>query len=104
MRKNVRHALNLGEAYHKLRRAIANMHGQKFRGKNDREIELWNEYGQLMANWMIYYNAKILNSSLEKLQKDEDKELIEYLQYISPADGLILISMVFTHLKKTPRR
>src|SRR3990167_2563037 len=40
IRKNVRRALNRGEAYHKLRRAIANVHGQKFRGKNDQEIEL----------------------------------------------------------------
>ncbi|EKD73889.1 MAG: Transposase, Tn3 [uncultured bacterium] len=38
-----------------------------------------------MANCMIYYNAKILNSLLEKLQKDGSKELIEYLKYISPA-------------------
>lgn len=85
MRKNVRRALNRGEAYHKLRRAIANVYGQKFRVKNDQEIELWNECGRLMANCMIYYNAKILNSLLEKLQKYGNKELIEYLKYISPA-------------------
>ena len=45
IRKNVRHALNRGEAYHKLRRAIA---------------------------------------LLEKLQKNGNNELIEYLKYISP--------------------
>ena len=84
IRKNVRRALNRGEAYHKLRRAIANVHGQKFRGKSDQEIELWNECGRLMANCMIYYNAKILNTLLEKLEKDGNKELIEQLKYISP--------------------
>lgn len=84
IRKNVRRALNRGEAYHKLRRAVANVHGQKFRGKDDREIEVWNECARLMANCMIYYNAKILNTLLEKLQKDGNKRLIEMLKYISP--------------------
>ncbi len=85
IRKNVRRALNRGEAYHKLRRAIANVHGQKFRGRNDREIELWNECARLMANCMIYYNANLLNALLTNLQKQKGNEpLIEMLKYISP--------------------
>jgi hypothetical protein len=76
--------LNRGEAYHKLRRAIANVHGQKFRGKNAQEIEVWNECARLMANCMIYYNAKLLNALLEKLQKEGNDKLIEALKYISP--------------------
>lgn len=84
IRRNVRRALNRGEAYHKLRRAIANVHGQKFRGRNDQEIELWNECARLMANCMIYYNATLLNAMLEKLQKDKNEKLIEQLKYISP--------------------
>jgi TnpA family transposase len=84
IQKNVRRALNRGEAYHKLRRAIANVHGQKFRGKNAQEIEIWNECARLMANCMIYYNAKLLNTLLEKLQKDGNNQLIEALKYISP--------------------
>lgn len=85
IQRNVRRALNRGEAYHKLRRAIANVHGQKFRGRNDREIELWNECGRLMANCMIYYNALLLNTLLAKLQKEKGNEkLIEQLKYISP--------------------
>ena len=84
IRRNVRRALNRGEAYHKLRRAIANVHGQKFRGRNGREIELWNECARLMANCMIYYNAKLLNALLEKLQKEKNGKLIEQLKYISP--------------------
>lgn len=84
IRRNVRRALNRGEAYHKLRRAIANVHGQKFRGRNDQEIELWNECARLMANCMIYYNAKLLNAMLEKLQNEKNEKLIEQLKYISP--------------------
>jgi TnpA family transposase len=55
IRQNVRHALNRGEAYHQLRRAIANVHGRKFRGSSDRELELWNEYARLMTNCIIYH-------------------------------------------------
>ena len=88
IRQNVRRALNRGEAYHQLRRAIANVHGGKFRGRNDKEIELWNECARLMANCMIYYNAVILNNLLSKLQQDGSKEenqlRIELLKYISP--------------------
>lgn len=84
LRRNVRRALNRGEAYHKLRRAIANVHGQKFRGANSQEIELWNECGRLMANCMIFYNAKLLNTLLEKLQKEGNERLIDALKYVSP--------------------
>lgn len=39
---------------------------------------------QLMANCMIYYNAKLLNAILVKLQKDKNEKLIDQLKYISP--------------------
>jgi len=81
---NVRRALNRGEAYHKLRRAIANVHGAKFRGSSEREIELWNECARLMANCMIYYNAKLLDALLCKLKKEGNQKLVELLKYISP--------------------
>ncbi len=84
IRQNVRRSLNRIESYHKLRRAIANVHGGKFRGKNDKEIELWNECARLMANCMIYYNATLLNALLTKLQKEGNEKLIEQLKYISP--------------------
>ena len=83
IRLNVRRALNRGEAYHQLRRTIANVHGRKFRGRNDREIEMWNECARLMSNFMIYYNAKILNALLLKFQKEGNEKLIEQLKYIS---------------------
>jgi len=84
IRQNVHRALNRGEAYHQLRRAIANVHGTKFRGENDKEIELWNECARLMANCMIYYNATILNGLLSKLQEEKNHQLIELLKYLSP--------------------
>ncbi len=84
IRKNVRRALNRGEAYHQLRRAIANVHGRKFRGSSERELEIWNECARLMGNCMIYYNAKILDALLSKLQKEGRVDQLEHLKYISP--------------------
>ncbi|MCX7121650.1 MAG: Tn3 family transposase [Gammaproteobacteria bacterium] len=84
IRQNVRRALNRGEAYHQLRRTIGNVHGRKFRGRNDREIEMWNECARLMSNCMIYYNAKILNALLLKFQKEGNEKLAGQLKYISP--------------------
>ncbi len=81
---NVRRTLNRGEAYHQLRRAIANVHSSKFRGSSERGIELWNECARLMANCMIYYNATILNALLSKLKNEENIKLTNLLKYISP--------------------
>ena len=85
LRINVRRALNRGEAYHQLRRAIANVHGRKFRGSSEREVQLWNECARLMTNCIIYYNAMILNDVLQKLENEGDTKLIDQLKYISPA-------------------
>lgn len=61
---------------------------KKFRGKNTQEIEMWNECARLMANCMIYYNAKLLNALLEKLQKKGNEKLIENLKYVSPVSWI----------------
>lgn len=84
VRQNVRRALNRGEAYHQLRRAIANVHGKKFRGSSERELELWNECARLMTNCVIYYNARFLDALLTKLKNNGDTKMIELLKYISP--------------------
>ena len=47
LRDYVQRALNRGEAYHQLRRAISNVNGDQFRGSSDEEIQLWNEWGRL---------------------------------------------------------
>ena len=36
-------ALNRGEAYHQLRRAVSSVNGDQFQGSSDEEIQLWNE-------------------------------------------------------------
>jgi len=49
LRRNVQKALNRGEAYHQLRRAIAYAHGGRFRVRSQHEQEVWNECARLVA-------------------------------------------------------
>ncbi len=88
IRQNVLCALNRGEAYHQLRRAIANVNGQKFRGANTQELEIWNEPARLLANCIIYYNAKIISTILNNVKKNGKANIINQLAYISPAAWL----------------
>ncbi|MDX2506516.1 MAG: Tn3 family transposase [Gammaproteobacteria bacterium] len=71
LRKYVQKTLNRGEAYHQLRRKIASVNGDKFRGDNDFHIEIWNECARLIANCVIFFNASILSGLLEKFKDDE---------------------------------
>lgn len=50
LRRHVQRALNRGEAFHQLRRVIAETNGKKFRGSHHAELTLWNECARLIAN------------------------------------------------------
>ena len=64
LRRNVQRALNRGESYHKLRRAIFHANFGKLRFKTEQEQRLWSECSRLLANCIIYYNASILSNLL----------------------------------------
>ena len=67
LRRNVQKALNRGEAYHQLRRAIAYAHGGRFRARSQHEQEVWNECARLVGNAVVYYNALILSEEVSRL-------------------------------------
>ncbi|XEY23142.1 Tn3 family transposase [Candidatus Uabimicrobium helgolandensis] len=81
---NVQKALNRGEAYHQLRRAVAITNGGKFRGNNDREIEMWNNCSRFIANGIIFYNAYIISLLLTENQKNISNLSINSLRDLSP--------------------
>ncbi len=68
LRQFVQQALNRGEAYHQLRRAIASINGNQFRGGDDYQIEQWNDCARIIANCIIYYNSALLSSLIENLR------------------------------------
>ncbi|MBL4940885.1 MAG: Tn3 family transposase [Colwellia sp.] len=84
LRHFVQQALNRGEAYHQLRKAIASVNGNQFRGGNDYQIEQWNDCARLIANCIIYYNSALLSSLVEKFEKDKNQDAVDMLINLSP--------------------
>lgn len=84
LRNHVQKALNRGEAYHQLRRAISQVNGDRFRGNSDEEIELWNECARLMANTIIYFNSKVLSNLLQSFEHHGKVKLAETIKRASP--------------------
>ena len=60
-RHAIERALNRGEAYNKLYRAITLLNGGKFRGQSEAEMMIWDQCTRLVAAVILYYNTYILN-------------------------------------------
>jgi TnpA family transposase len=84
LRQHVQTALNRGESYHKLRRAIAYANFGKLRFKTEREQQIWNECSRLLANCIIYYNTSLLSGVLALDELAENRETINKLATVSP--------------------
>ena len=84
LRQCVQKALNRGEAYHRLRRAVAFVNGGKFRVKTEEEQQIWNECSRLITNTVIYYNTVLLSRVYEQKQAVGDQNALTQLQGISP--------------------
>ena len=84
LRRNVQRALNRGESYHKLVRAVAYANAGKLRVRTDLEQQLWSECSRLLANCVIYYNACVLSQLLEYAERKKDFELANRIKTISP--------------------
>lgn len=84
LRNYVQRALNRGEAYHQLRRAISNVNGDRFRGNSDEEIQLWNECARLVANAIIYFNSSVLSRLLDSFERQGDQQKVEIVKQASP--------------------
>ena len=84
LRRNVQRALNRGESYHKLVRAVAYANAGKLRVRTDLEQQLWSECSRLLANCVIYYNACVLSQLLEYAEREKNIELADRIKQISP--------------------
>ena len=67
LRRNVQRALNRGESYHQLRRAVAYANFGKLRFKTAYEQQIWEECSRLITNCIIFYNATILSGLLNHM-------------------------------------
>lgn len=84
LRQNVQKALNRGESYHRMRRAISYVNSGKFRVKTEAEQQIWNECSRLIANAIIYYNTLLLSRVYEQKAAAGDLEAVDILKGISP--------------------
>jgi len=83
--RNIQRALNRGESYHKLVRAVAYANGGKLRVRTDQEQQLWSECSRLLANCIIYYNACILSELLERAERKQDYQRADAIKRANPA-------------------
>lgn len=83
LRRNVQYALNRGENYHQLRRAVAYANFGKLRFKTESEQQIWNECSRLITNCIIFYNATLLSNLLLVKQKQGDTQQVALLKHIS---------------------
>jgi TnpA family transposase len=84
LRQNVQRALNRGENYHQLRRAVAYANFGKLRFKAEDEQVLWSECSRLITNCIVYYNATILSRLLVHQEAAGEAAGIAELGQISP--------------------
>lgn len=88
LRSYVQRALNRGEAYHQLRRAVASVNGNRFRGSSDYEIGLWNECARLLTNSIVYFNSMILSLLLAYFERRGDEKNLALTKQVSPVAWL----------------
>ncbi|MBL4867513.1 MAG: Tn3 family transposase [Pseudomonadales bacterium] len=74
-------ALNRGEAFNNLYRAITVLRKGEFRGFSEIEMEIWNQCTRLISSVILYYNTYILN---ELYQDAKDEAERAYLIGLSP--------------------
>jgi TnpA family transposase len=84
LRQYVQKALNRGENYHQLRRAVSFAGFGKLRFKTEFEQDLWSECSRLIANCIIFYNASILSRILEHQERAGDTQGAEATKNVSP--------------------
>jgi len=61
LRSNVQRALNRGENYHQLRRAVSYANFGQLRFKTEHEQQIWSECARLVTNCILYFNARLLS-------------------------------------------
>lgn len=82
LRRAILCALNRGEAYNHLYRAIAILRKGEFRGQSEIEMENWNQCTRLISSIILYYNTYLLNSLYKQAKTEQEKA---FLVNLSPS-------------------
>ena len=84
LRRNVQRALNRGENYHQLRRAVSYANFGKLRFKTEQEQQIWGDCARLLTHCIIYYNARLLSQVHKSKEAAEDLQGAALLTQVSP--------------------
>ncbi len=84
LRQNVHQALNRGENYHQLKRAVSFANFGKLRFKSEYEQNIWNECSRLLTNCILYYNLTFLSELIKEKEKSGLLEELEIVKKLSP--------------------
>ena len=103
LRQHVQRALNRGENYHQLRRAVSYANFGKLRFKTEYEQQLWGECSRLLTNCIIYYNATILSKLTAHKEHPGDAQGEPCSPGSRPSRGNISISMAGTNSAQRPQ-
>ena len=109
LRHSVQKALNRGEAYHRMRRAISYVNSGKFRVKTEAEQQIWNDCSRLIANAIVYYNTLLLSRVRAKNWQQTIRKPSTSSRASHPSPGATLISSATStslpvHLEVQSRR
>ena len=84
LRRNVQKALNRGEQYQQLKRAIAHANAGKLRYASEDEQALWSECSRLLANAILYYTMAMLSRAVARKEGEHDAAGVAFLIGVSP--------------------
>jgi TnpA family transposase len=84
LRRNVQRALNRGENYHQLRRAVSYANFGKLRYATEDDQRLWSECSRLITNAIIFYNAMILSRLVAHKEASGDTAGAALIMQVSP--------------------
>ena len=86
----VQRSLNRGESYHQLSGAIAKVNGGKMiNGKTEMEVAINAECIRLLANIIIYHNAKLLSGIYQHYERKEPEKCKEIIRWSPVACSFI---------------
>lgn len=84
LRQGVQTALNRGENYHQLKRAVSFANFGRLRYRTEQDQAIWNECARLITNCVIYFNSPLLTALIDAKQQRGDLQAAIRLKTVSP--------------------
>lgn len=84
LRRHIHTALNRGENYHQLRRAVSFANFGRLRFHTEYEQSLWSECSRLITNCVLFYNCQLLSRLIKHKERAGNLDAAEQIKKTSP--------------------